>query len=179
MAGVEVELVPQLARESRLRDALRSLEGRYDVILVDCPPSLGLLTINALTACSHVLIPLQCEYFALEGLAQLLGAIDLVHERLNPDVHVFGVLMTMEDRRNRLSLQVVDDVRRHFPQEIFRTRIPRTVRLAEAPSFGRPIDDYDDVSRGAESYASLAMEVIARLDAERAIELPARLVAYG
>ena len=179
MAGVEVELVPQLARESRLRDALRSLEDRYDVIVVDCPPSLGLLTVNALTACSHVLIPLQCEYYALEGLAQLLAAVDLVHDRLNPEVHVFGVLLTMEDRRNRLSLQVVQDVKRHFPREVFRTRIPRTVRLAEAPSFGRPVDEYEAASRGAESYGELAREVIGRLGAERAIELPAQVAVHG
>ena len=177
MAGVEVELVPQLARESRLRDALRSLEGRYDVIVVDCPPSLGLLTVNALTACSHVLIPLQCEYYALEGLAQLLRAIELVRERLNPNLRVFGVLMTMEDRRNRLSLQVIQDVRQHFPREVFAARIPRSVRLAEAPSYGRPVDDYDATSRGSAAYAELAQEVLARLSAERAIELPA--VAHG
>jgi chromosome partitioning protein len=178
MAGAEVELVPQLARESRLRDALGELEGRYDVIVVDCPPSLGLLTVNALAACSHVLIPLQCEYFALEGLAQLLRAVELVRERLNPDVHVFGVLMTMEDRRNRLSLQVVQDVRRHFPEEVFLARIPRTVRLAEAPSFGRPVDDYDPGSRASEAYAELAGEVLSRLS-RTSIELPAPAVAHG
>jgi chromosome partitioning protein len=179
MAGAEVELVPQLARETRLGDAMRAVDDDYDVILVDCPPSLGLLTVNALTACSRVLIPLQCEYFALEGLAQLLSAIDLVRTRLNPSLRVFGVLMTMEDRRNRLSLQVVEDVRRHFSKEVFRTRIPRSVRLAEAPSFGRPIDEYDPGSRGADAYAQLALEVVTRLRAERPIQLPAPVAAYG
>ncbi|TMD58074.1 MAG: ParA family protein [Chloroflexi bacterium] len=179
MAGVEVELVSELARESRLRDALRPLEGTYDVILVDCPPSLGLLTVNALTACRQVLIPLQCEYFALEGLAQLLAAVDLVRDRLNGELRVFGVVMTMEDRRNRLSVQVVDDVRRHFPREVFDTRIPRSVRLAEAPSYGRPVDEYDPASRGAQAYAALASEMTARLRAELPIELPAPVAAHG
>jgi chromosome partitioning protein len=179
MAGAEVELVPHLARESRLRVALGPLEGRYDIILVDCPPSLGLLTINALTACPEVLIPVQCEYYSLEGLAQLVGAIQLVRERLNPEVHVFGVVMTMEDRRNRLSIQVVQDVRRHFPRELLETRIPRSVRLAEAPSHGRPADEYDPSSRGARAYADLAREVLSRLHTKQAIELPARLAAHG
>lgn len=179
MAGAEVELVPQLARENRLRDALQPLEGRYDVIIVDCPPSLGLLTVNALTACSGVLIPLQCEYYSLEGLAQLMGAIDLVRERLNPSLRVFGVLMTMEDRRNRLAVQVVQDVRRHFPREVFHTRIPRSVRLAEAPSHGKPADEYDPSSRGAQAYGDLAREVIARMRSEHPIELPAPAVAHG
>ena len=179
MAGAEVELVPQLARESRLRDALRTVEGRYEVILVDCPPSLGLLTINALTACSDVLIPLQCEYYSLEGLAQLINAIELVKERLNPELHVFGVLMTMEDRRNRLAVQVVQDVRRHFPKEVFHTRIPRSVRLAEAPSHGKPVDEYDPSSRGALAYGDLAREVLSRLRAERAIEVPVPVAAHG
>ena len=179
MAGAEVELVPQLARESRLREALRRLDGRYDVILVDCPPSLGLLTVNALTACSHVLIPLQCEYYSLEGLAQLVSAIELVQERLNPEIHVFGVLMTMEDRRNRLAVQVVEDVRRHFPRQVLTTRIPRSVRLAEAPSHGKPADEYEPASRGAQAYADLAREVIGRLRAEHPIEHPAPVVAHG
>ncbi|OLC54021.1 MAG: sporulation initiation inhibitor Soj [Chloroflexi bacterium 13_1_40CM_4_68_4] len=179
MAGVEVELVSELARESRLREALQPLEGRYDVILVDCPPSLGLLTVNALTACAHVLIPLQCEYFALEGLAQLLAAVELVRDRLNRELRLFGILMTMEDRRNRLSVQVVEDVRRHFPREVFDTRIPRAVRLAEAPSYGRPADEYDPASRGAQAYADLAKEITARLRAELPIELPASVAAHG
>jgi chromosome partitioning protein len=179
MAGAEVELVPQLARESRLRDALRPLDGQYDVVLVDCPPSLGLLTVNALTACSHVLIPLQCEYFSLEGLAQLMSAIELVQERLNPALRVFGVLMTMEDRRNRLSTQVIQDVRRHFPRELFHTRIPRSVRLAEAPSHGKPADEYDAPSRGARAYGDLAREVLTRLRSEPSVELATPAVAHG
>ncbi len=179
MTGAEVELVPQLARESRLRDALLRLYGRYDVILVDCPPSLGLLTLNALTACSRVLIPLQCEYYSLEGLTQLIDAIALVRQRLNPELRIFGVLMTMEDRRNRLATQVVQDVRRHFPRDVLHTRIPRSVRLAEAPSHGKPADEYEPSSRGAQAYSELAREVLARLRAERASELPAAAVAHG
>ena len=179
MAGAEVELVAQLARESRLREALRRVEGVYDVIIVDCPPSLGLLTVNALVACERVLIPLQCEYYSLEGLAQLVAAVDLVRDRLNPELRVFGVLMTMEDRRNRLSVQVVQDVRRHFPREILQTRIPRAVRLAEAPSHGKPVDEYDAGSRGARAYSDLAREVLTRLRTEHAIELPAPVAAHG
>ncbi len=179
MAGAEVELVPQLARESRLRDALEGLRARYDVILVDCPPSLGLLTVNALTACWQVLIPLQCEYYSLEGLAQLMSAVELVQARLNPNLHVFGVLMTMEDRRNRLAIQVVQDVRRHFPREVFHTRIPRSVRLAEAPSHGKPADEYEPASRGARAYGDLAREVLSRLRSEIAIALPQAAVAHG
>ncbi len=179
MAGAEVELVPHLARESRLAQALHQLDERYDFVLIDCPPSLGLLTVNALTACSHVLIPLQCEYFSLEGLAQLMSAIHLVQERLNPDLHVFGVLMTMEDRRNRLAVQVVQDVRRHFPREVLHTRIPRSVRLAEAPSHGKPADEYEGSSRGAHAYRDLAREVLTRLRSEQQIELAAPAVAHG
>ena len=179
MAGAEIELVPTMARETRLRDALPSLESSYGLLLVDCPPSLGLLTINALVACSHLVIPLQCEYFALEGLAQLIEAVHLVRERLNPDLRIFGVLMTMEDRRNRLALQVVEDVRRHFRKELFRTRIPRSVRLAEAPSHGRPVDEYRPDSSGAQAYGDLAREVIGRLRAEAGTPLTAARVAHG
>ena len=179
MAGAEVELVPTMAREARLRDGLGPIGSRYDLVLIDCPPSLGLLTINALVACSHLLIPLQCEYFALEGLAQLIAAVDLVQERLNPDLRIFGVLMTMEDRRNRLTQQVVDDVRRHFRKELFRTRIPRSVRLAEAPSHGRSVDEYRPDSSGAQAYGDLAREVIRRLRAEAAIPIASARAASG
>lgn len=176
LIGAEVELVPQLARESRLREALRSTDGRYDVILIDCPPSLGLLTVNALVASSHVLIPIQCEYFALEGLAQLMEAIDLVRERLNPAIRLLGFLMTMEDRRNRLAQQVVEDVSRHFPKELLATRIPRSVRLAEAPSHGVPVFEYRPDSRGAQAYSDLATEIIRRLRSE---EKASREVAFA
>lgn len=179
MLGAEVELVSQIGRESILRTALRATDGAYDVLLVDCPPSLGLLTVNALVAASHVLIPLQCEYFALEGLAQLLTAIDLVRERLNPELRVLGLLMTMEDRRNRLTDQVIHDVRRHFPREILRSRIPRSVRLAEAPSHGKPVDHYEPSSRAAQAYDELAREVLARLRGELREARPVPAVAHG
>lgn len=162
MAGAEVELVPIMAREYRLRQALRGANG-YDTVLVDCPPSLGLLTVNALAAGDAVLIPVQCEYYALEGLAQLLNTIEAVRDRLNEHLQVLAIVLTMEDRRNRLSLQVVDEVRRHFPNLVADTRIPRTVRLAEAPSHGLPISLYDPKSTGAEAYEQLARELATRL----------------
>lgn len=170
MAGAEVELVPLLARESRLRHALQRASG-YDTVIVDCPPSLGLLTVNALVAGDSVLVPVQCEYYALEGLAQLLDTIEAVRQRLNERLEVLAIVLTMEDRRNRLSMQVVDEVRRHFPKLVVRTRIPRTVRLAEAPSHGKPISLYDPTSRAAKSYAELAREIEQRLDARDAIPL--------
>lgn len=162
MASAEVELVPVLGREFRLRAALSRLGG-YDFVLVDCPPSLGLLTVNALAAAQRVIIPVQCEYLALEGLAQLMSTIDAVRARLNPSLAIAALVLTMEDRRNRLSLQVADEVTRHFPDLVARTRIPRSVRLAEAPSHGRPIDLYDPSSRAATAYAQLAHEIEARI----------------
>src|SRR5438128_522399 len=162
MAGAEVELVPLMAREFRLRDALRTLTG-YDTVLVDCPPSLGLLTVNALAAADAVLVPVQCEYYALEGLAQLLATIDAVRVRLNPKLEVLAIVLTMEDRRNRLSMQVTEEVITHFPQLVARVRIPRAVRLAEAPSHGQPISLYDPGSRAALAYADLARELSLRL----------------
>jgi chromosome partitioning protein len=162
MAGAEVELVPLLAREFRLRDALRDADG-YDSVLIDCPPSLGLLTVNALAAGDGVLIPVQCEYYALEGLAQLLSTIEAVRDRLNERLEVLAIVMTMEDRRNRLSVQVIEEVHRHFPNLVTQTRIPRTVRLAEAPSHGLPISVYDPQSPAAHAYAELAAELSARL----------------
>lgn len=179
MASAEMELVARIDRESLLRSALDAADSAYDAVLIDCPPSLGLLTVNALAAASHVLIPLQCEYFALEGLAQLLRAVDLVRERLNPDLRVLGLLMTMEDRRNRLTGEVISDVRRHFPREILRSRIPRAVRLAEAPSHGEPVDRYEPSSRAARAYDDLAREVLARLRAESRQTQSLAAVAHG
>ncbi len=160
LAGAEVELVGILAREQRLRKGLESLRGRYDYVLIDCPPSLGLLTVNALTAADEVIIPIQCEYLPMEGLAQLLRTIDLVHANLNPALGIRGLLMTMYDVRTNLAQQVVDEVRRHFPNKTFRTIIPRSVRLSEAPSYGEPIIDYDPRSPGGAAYHALAQEVL-------------------
>ena len=174
MAGAEVELVPALAREFRLRTALDGARG-YDTVLVDCPPSLGLLTINALAAADAVLVPVQCEYYALEGLAQLMTTIDAVRRRLNPRLEVLAIILTMADARNRLSMQVVEEVHRHFPDLVARVRIPRTVRLAEAPSHGLPIASYDPHSRGAQAYADLAQELTARLAARAPIALGSSL----
>jgi chromosome partitioning protein len=170
MAGAEVELVPVMAREYRLRQALRDA-GTYDIVIVDCPPSLGLLTINALAAGDAVVVPVQCEYYALEGLAQLLNTIEAVRERLNEKLEVLAIVLTMEDRRNRLSMQVIDEVHKHFPKLVARARIPRTVRLAEAPSHGQPISVYDPQSRAAKAYAELAGELITRLKAREPIAL--------
>lgn len=172
MTGAEVELVPALAREFRLRSALEAAGG-YDTILVDCPPSLGLLTINALAAADAVLVPVQCEYYALEGLAHLMTTIDAVRRRLNPRLEVLAIVLTMADARNRLSMQVIEEVHRHFPDLVARVRIPRTVRLAEAPSHGLPIATYDPQSRGAQAYADLAQELSARLAARSPIALGA------
>lgn len=170
MAGAEVELVPVMAREFRLREALRQAVG-YDTVIVDCPPSLGLLTVNALAAGDGVVVPVQCEYYALEGLAQLLETIDAVRQRLNDRLEVLAIVLTMEDARNRLSMQVVEEVRKHFPALVAQTRIPRTVRLAEAPSHGKPISVYDPSSRAANAYRELAREVDQRLQARRPIAL--------
>lgn len=163
LAGAEVELVELRKREFRLREALAAVAERYAVIIIDCPPSLGLLTVNALTASDRVVIPIQCEYLALEGLMQLINTIDLVKRRLNPSLDVLGVVMTMFDARTRLSAQVVRDVRRFFPSRMFRAVIPRTVRLAEAPSFGQTIFEYDASSRASEAYIYLGSEIAERL----------------
>lgn len=161
LAGAEVELVSMASREFRLREALRNIEERYDHILIDCPPSLGLLTVNALTAADSVLIPVQCEYYALEGLGQLLSVVRLVQTRLNPHLRVQGVLLTMYDARTNLSLEVAEEVKKYFQDRVFKTIIPRNVRLSEAPSHGQAILVYDPKSRGAEVYQQLAREVIA------------------
>ncbi len=162
LAGAEVELVPVEGRERRLARALRPLATSYDTILLDCPPSLGLLTVNALTAADSVLIPIQCEYYALEGLGQLLSTIDLVRAHLNPRLAIKGVLLTMFDARTTLSADVSAEVRRHLSDQVFRTVIPRSVRLAEAPSFGRPISEHAPASRGAQAYHDLAQELLER-----------------
>jgi chromosome partitioning protein len=164
LAGAEVELAAEQQgnREYRLRHALAPLKGRYDFILVDCPPSLGLLTLNALAAADSVIIPLQCEYLALEGLMQLTNTISLVLRGLNRHLSITGIAMTMYDSRTNLSAQVVQEVRSHFPREVFNTLVPRSVRLSEAPSYGLTILEYDPTSRGALAYASLAGELVAR-----------------
>jgi chromosome partitioning protein len=161
LAGAEIELVNQIMRESRLKSALNGIRDEYDYILVDCPPSLGLLTLNSLTAADTILVPIQCEYYALEGLAQLMNTVKLVRKHLNPSLQVEGVVLTMFDSRTNLSLQVVEDVRSYFNDKVYGTLIPRNVRLSEAPSYGLPIILYDKTSKGAESYLSLAREVIA------------------
>jgi chromosome partitioning protein len=162
LAGAQVELVEMPEREYRLRRALAEVRGEYDVVLIDCPPSLGILTLNALVAADLLLAPVQCEYLALEGVAQLMDTIDLVRTQLNPKLELLGMVMTMFDPRTRLSGQVVDDMRRHFPDRTFDTVIPRSVRLSEAPSFGKPVLEYDPTSRGAAAYADLAQELIRR-----------------
>ena len=163
LAGAEVELVGVSSREFRLREALRPIRDWYALVIIDCPPSLGLLTINALAAADEVLIPIQCEYYALEGLSQLLESINLLRRGMNPSLRIGGVLLTMFDARTNLAEQVAAEVRKHFPGEVFQTVIPRSVRLAEAPSFGRPIVTYDPASRGADAYRSLAREVAAHV----------------
>ncbi|HWC29711.1 MAG TPA: AAA family ATPase [Dehalococcoidia bacterium] len=162
LAGAEVELVPAMAREQRLRRALDAVSGRYEAIIVDCPPSLGLLTLNALNAADEVLVPVQCEYLALEGLGQLTGTLEAVRRNLNPRLHLGGLLLTMYDSRTNLSQEVADEVRRHFPAT-FQTVIPRSVRVSEAPSHGLPISLYAGSSPAAKAYAAFAGEVIATL----------------
>ncbi len=160
LAGAEIELVSALSRETRLRKALAPLVDDYAYVLIDCPPSLGLLTLNALTAATEVVIPVQAEYYALEGLSQLTQVVGRIREALNPTLRISGVLVTMFDGRTRLAMEVLDEVNAHFPNEIFRTQIPRNIRLSEAPSFGKPVVLFDVKSRGAQAYLALAREVI-------------------
>jgi chromosome partitioning protein len=164
LAGAMIELTTVERREWRLAEALGKIEARYDWILLDCPPSLGLLTLNALCAASGVLIPLQCEFLALEGLAQLKGTIDRVHDHLNTHLSIVGVVMTMYDGRTNLAQQVVEEVRRYFPQRICNILIPRSVRLSEAPSYGQLIAEYDPHSRAAQAYTALAEEILERVE---------------
>lgn len=166
LAGASVELVPLERREYRLADALLEVSGDYDVILIDCPPSLGLLTVNALVAANKVLIPVQAEYYALEGLGQLLQTIELVRDNLQPRLEVLGAAITMFDKRNALSGAVMHELYQYFPQKIFRSVIPRNVRLAEAPSHGKAVIDYDRASPGATAYERLAREVLDYLNTE-------------
>lgn len=162
LAGAEVELVTEMARENRLKDAIGCLRGKYDYIFIDCPPSLGLLTVNALVAADKLLIPIQCEFYALEGVTKLLESMKRVKSRLNPTLDIYGILLTMFDNRTTLSKQVVEEVESYFGKLVFSTPIPRTVKISEAPSFGMPITEYDPHGKGALSYLELAKEVINR-----------------
>jgi chromosome partitioning protein len=163
LAGAEVELVAQENREEALRKAIEPIRDSYDYIFIDCPPSLGLLTLNGLVAADSVLVPLQCEYYALEGLTQLMDTLQRIRKRLNSQLTLEGIVFTMFDGRTNLSIQVVDEVKKHFRKEVYRTIIPRNIRLSEAPSHGKPIMLYDPRSRGAEVYAELAKEVLERV----------------
>lgn len=160
LAGAEIELVSTISREVRLKKSLQMIKHEYDYILIDCPPSLGMLTINSLTASDSVIIPIQCEYYALEGLSQLLNTVRLVQKHLNTSLQIEGVLLTMFDARTNLGIQVIEEVKKYFQQKVYRTIIPRNIRLSEAPSHGQSIITYDPRSRGAEVYLELAKEVI-------------------
>lgn len=160
LAGAEIELVPVISRETRMKFVIDKIRDKYDYIIIDCPPSLGLLTINSLTAADTILVPIQCEYYALEGLSQLMNTVKLVQKHLNPSLDVEGVVLTMFDARTNLSIQVVEEVKKYFRNKVYRTIIPRNVRLSEAPSHGLPIILYDPKSKGAECYLELADEVI-------------------
>ena len=162
LAGAEIELVSAMARETRLKELLENVKDQFDFIFIDCPPSLGLLTINALTAADSVLIPIQCEYYALEGVTKLLESMRMVKSRLNKQLDTYGVLLTMYDSRTSLSNQVVDEVKGYFGDKTFKTLIPRTVKLSEAPSFGMPVIEYAPNNKGAKAYMDLAKEVIRR-----------------
>ena len=162
LAGAETELGQAIARETRLDDAINEVKEYFDYVLIDCPPSLGQLTVNALTASNRVVIPIQCEFFALEGLTKIMETINIIKKRLNPDLDVLGVLFTMFDNRTTLTKQVIDQVSEYFGDKVFQTRIPRTVRIAEAPGFGQSILEYEPKGKGAKAYRALAKEVIAR-----------------
>ncbi|OGB89499.1 sporulation initiation inhibitor Soj [candidate division WOR-1 bacterium RIFCSPHIGHO2_01_FULL_53_15] len=160
LAGAEVELVGLVPRETRLKDSINQIKAEYDLVVIDCPPSLSLLTVNALTAADEVIIPIQCEYYALEGISQLTHTLELVRESLNPSLKIRGIVLTMFDPRTLLSSQVAEEARKYFGNKVFKTVIPRNVRLAEAPSFGQPILFYDPGSKGAEAYENLCREVL-------------------
>ncbi len=160
LSGAEIELVSEMGRESKLKNALLSVKNDFDFVLIDAPPSLGLITINVLTAANSVIVPIQCEYYALEGVAQLMNTIKKVKQVMNPELEIEGILMTMFDSRTNLSAQVIEEVKKFFPNKVYKTLVPRNVRLSEAPSFGKPIIYYDIASKGAESYLDLADEVL-------------------
>lgn len=169
LAGAEVELVSAMSRETILKRAIEPVKANYDFILIDCPPSLGLLTINALAASTGVLVPIQGEYYALEGLTQLIDTVNLVKKHLNPAIGIFGVVLTMYDNRTQLTRQVSEEVSKYFGEKVFHTVIPRNVRLAEAPSYGKTIAEYDPKSKGGKAYAELALEVIKRTKARESV----------
>ncbi|PIC85700.1 MULTISPECIES: ParA family protein [unclassified Sporosarcina] len=160
LAGAEIELVSTISREVRMKHAIQDIKDDYDYVIIDCPPSLGLLTLNALTASDSIIIPVQCEYYALEGLSQLLSTIRLVQKHLNESLYIDGVLLTMFDARTNLGIQVIEEVKKYFQDKVYKTIIPRNVRLSEAPSHGKPIILYDPRSKGAEVYSELAKEVV-------------------
>ena len=179
LAGAEIELVSAIGRETRIKDALESVNSYYEFIVIDCPPTLSILTVNALTAAHSVLIPLQCEYFAMEGLSQLMTTTSLIKKKLNPELKREGILLTMYDRRNNLSHQVDQEIRGHFAKEVFDVVIPRNVKLSEAPSHGKPIILYDISSPGAQAYLQLASQIIKRASVENpSIEQNARSEAH-
>jgi chromosome partitioning protein len=173
LAGAEIEMVPMLSREMRLKRALAPILEQFDFILIDCPPSLGLLTVNALVAASEVLVPIQCEYYALEGVGQLLKNVQLIRSSLNAGLRLAGIVLTMYDARTKLAEEVENQVRGHFTGRVFKSVIPRSVRLAEAPSFGQPAALYDPKSKGAQAYRHLALEVLGKLDAKAQPSPPA------
>ncbi|MCE5198814.1 MAG: AAA family ATPase [Armatimonadota bacterium] len=160
LAGADIELMSMMSRETKLKQALARIQDNYDFIIIDCPPSLGLLTVNVLAAAGYIILPIQCEYYALEGLSQLLRTVELVRQHLNPNLEIAKVLLTMFDYRTNLSQQVVDEVRRFFGEKVSPVLVPRNVRLSEAPSHGKPIISYDEKSKGAEAYSKFAAEVI-------------------
>ncbi len=170
LVGAEIELVDMPQREYRLKQAIATVADQFDYVLIDCPPSLGLLTLNALNAADSFLVPLQCEYYALEGLSQLLNTAGLIKKNLNPQLHIEGIVLTMFDVRNNLSHQVVTEIKNHFGDKVFNAIIPRNVRLSEAPSHGQSILDYDSKSIGAQRYLELAREVVARTDVKPSVE---------
>ena len=179
LAAAEVELIHAENREFLLKNSLEDLKGNYDFILIDCPPSLGLLTLNSMAASDGVLIPLQCEYYALEGLGQLLGTYQLVKEKLNHKLEIAGVILTMADFRTNLTQQVIEDVRNHFQERVFQTVVPRSVKMSEAPSFGKPITLYDPHSKGAKCYEEIAKEFLARFPKTSAQSNEPAPVAYS
>lgn len=166
LSGAEIELISVMGRENRLKQSLASAKDIYDFILIDTPPSLGLITVNTLTAADSIIIPIQCEFYALEGVSQLVETVKRIKKALNPTLFIQGIVMTMYDARTNLAMQVVDEVKRFFPGKVYKTIIPRNVRVSEAPGFGKPVIYYDEASKGAEAYTDLAAELVESIDAE-------------